>query len=88
MKSKRSNSHNSHRQSEDSYEYYLRTGRFDYCEEDEFDEEEEQQTVTKWQKKTEDTYAYLYDETRYNALLQRGLEFITHEELMARLAIG
>lgn len=88
MKSKRGNSHNNYLQAEDSYEYYLRTGRFDYCEEDEFDEEEEQSVVTKWQKKTEDTYAYLYDETRYNVLLQRGLEFINHEELMARLAIG
>lgn len=87
MKSKRSNSHNN-RKSEDSYEYYMRTGRFDYCDEDAYDDEEEQQAVTKWQKKTEDTYAYLYDETRYNALLQRGLEFIKHEELMRRLAIG
>ena len=87
MKSKRSNSHNN-RKSEDSYEYYMRTGRFDYCDEDAYDDEEEQQAVTKWQKKTEDTYAYLYEETRCNALLQRGLEFIKHEELMRRLAIG
>ena len=88
MKSKGSNSYNNYRQSEDSYEYYSSIGRFDFCEEDEFDAEEEQTVVTKWHKKTEDTYAYFYDETRYNALLQRGLEFINHEELMARLAIG
>lgn len=88
MKSKRNNSENNRHQVEDSYEYYMRTGRFDYCEDDEFDEEESQPVVTKWQKKTEDTYSYLYDETRYNALLQRGLEFIEHEELMRRLAIG
>ena len=71
-------------QIEDLYEYYLKTGKYDYDEEFE-EEEEEVSTVTKWQKKSEETYAYLYDEVRYNALLHRGLEFLETEELRKRL---
>lgn len=63
---------------EDPYESYLRTGRYDL---DNFEEEEEV-VVTKTQKKASEKYAYLYDDRRYNALLHRGLEFASKEELM------
>lgn len=79
------NSYNRH-QNEDSYEYYLRTGRYDF--EEDFDDEDEIAITTKWQKKSEETYAYLYDEVRYNVLLHRGLEFIETEELRRRLVNG
>ncbi len=72
---------------EDSYEYFMRTGRYDYDEE--LDEEEEiSQNLTKWQIKSEETYKYLYDERRYNTLLHRGLEFLKKEELQNMLQIG
>lgn len=72
---------------EDSYEYYLKTGRYDFDEdEDETDDEMEKVVVTKSQKKSEEKYAYLYDEKRYNALLHRGLEFMETDELMDLLA--
>ena len=79
-------SYNRH-QNEDSYEYYLKTGKYDFDEED-YDEDEEISTTTKWQKKSEETYAYLYDEVRYNALLHRGLEFLETSELRRRLING
>lgn len=71
---------------EDSYDYFVKTGRYDYDEFEEWDEEE-QSVVTKWQKKAEETYSYLYDEARYNELLHRGLEFVEKEELNKKLAI-
>lgn len=78
-----------HRSYEDSYDYFVKTGRYDYDETEEWDEEEEEQgVVTKWQKKAEETYAYLYNEERYNALLHRGLEYVDKEELNKKLAIG
>lgn len=78
-----------HRSYEDSYDYFIKTGRYDYDETEEWDEDEEEQSVvTKWQKKAEETYAYLYNEERYNALLHRGLEFVDKEELKKKLAIG
>lgn len=79
---------NIHRSYEDSYDYFIKTGRYDYDEAEEWDEEEEPSVVTKWQKKAEETYSYFYDEERYNALLHRGLEFIDKEELVKRHAIG
>lgn len=78
-----------HRSFEDSYDYFIKTGRYDYDETEEWDEEEEEQSVvTKWQKKAEETYAYLYSEERYNALLHRGLEFVDKKELIKRLVFG
>lgn len=78
-----------HRSFEDSYDYFIKTGRYDYDETEEWDEEEEEQSVvTKWEKKAEETYAYLYSEERYNALLHRGLEFVDKEELNKRLVVG
>lgn len=66
---------------EDLYKVYLRTGRYD-----DYDElEEDTVVVTKTQKKAAEKYAYLYDEKRYNALLHRGLEFVSKDELMEML---
>ena len=70
-------------QTEDSYDYYLTTGRYDY--EEYLEDEEEASAITKWQKKSEETYAYLYDDVRYNVLLTRGLEFLDKKELTYRL---
>ena len=70
-------------QTEDSYDYYLTTGRYDY--EEYLEDEEETSAITKWQKKSEETYAYLYDDVRYNVLLTRGLEFLDKKELTYRL---
>lgn len=53
--------------------------------EDGFEEDDVHKVVTKWQKKSEETYAYLYDETRYNVLLHRGLEFLNTSELKQML---
>ena len=78
-----------YRSYKDSYDYFIKTGKYDYDETEEWDEEEEEQRVmTKWQKKAEETYAYLYSEERYNVLLHRGLEFVDKEELTKRLANG
>lgn len=67
-------------QEEDQLEKYLRTGFYD-----EFDEDEIV-VKTKWQKKSEETYSYLYDESRYNFLLHRGLEFLDSEVLKSNLS--
>lgn len=78
---------NNRQQIEDSYEYFLKTGRYDF-DDYEFEDEEDVSVVTKWQKKSEETYSYLYDESRYNALLSRGLEFLELGELRRRLVNG
>ena len=78
---------NNRQQIEDSYEYFLRTGKYDFDDED-FDDEQDSTVITKWQKKSEETYSYLYDESRYNALLSRGLEFLEIGELRRRLTNG
>ena len=83
MKGSKKVSNNCH-QIEDSYEYFLRTGKYDFEEID----DDEIFVTTKWQKKAEETYAYLYDERRYNTLLHRGLEFLEMEELRNRLLNG
>lgn len=70
---------------EDSYDYFLKTGRYDYDETEEWGEEEEQNIVTKWQKRAEETYAYFYYSKKYNTLLHRGLEYVSKEELSKRL---
>lgn len=66
----------------DDYEYYLKTGSYE-LEEDEFEEE---RIVTKWSKKSDEIYSYLYDEIKYNVLLHRGLEFLERSELKEKLA--
>ena len=70
----------------DSYEYYLKTGKYDFDEE--MDDEEKLSISTKWQKRSEETYAYLYDQRRYNILLHRGLEFLETAELRRRFVNG
>ena len=70
----------------DSYEYYLKTGKYDIDEE--MDDEEKLSISTKWQKRSEETYAYLYDQRRYNILLHRGLEFLETAELRRRFVNG
>lgn len=82
-KIKSNNGPKNYHQTEDSYDYYLTTGRYDY--EEYLEDEEETSAITKWQKKSEETYAYLYDDVRYNVLLTRGLEFMDKKELTYRL---
>lgn len=65
----------------DDYERYLKTGNFDF-EEDEFEEERK---VTKWNKKSDEIYSYLYDERRYSVLLNRGLEFLENSKFKEKM---
>lgn len=65
----------------DDYERYLKTGSYDF-EEDEFEEERK---VTKWNKKSDEIYSYLYDERRYSILLNRGLEFLGNSKFKEKM---
>lgn len=66
----------------DDYERYLKTGRYDFEE----DELEEEKKVTKWNKKSDGIYSYLYDERRYSVLLNRGLEFLENSKFKEKMA--
>lgn len=72
------------------YRRYKETGRldsdFDY-EDEEFDLDENFMPVRKnhVKEKYQRTYDYLYDMTRYDALLHRGLEYLEESELKDRL---
>lgn len=70
---------------EDSYQHYLRTGEYALEMDEDFDEEDTV-VVTKAQRKSEEKHEYLYNETRYNVLLHRGLEFRPTMELKQLLA--
>ena len=70
---------------EDQYRDYKRTGRIDgYDDYDDYDDYEEKQKVHV-KEKHKRIYDYLYDSTRYDALLHRGLEYLDENELQERL---
>ena len=75
---------------EKNYEDYLSNGSFDIAsyEEDMYgidEEEAAEEMFMKMNKKYQHKYDYLYDATRYDILLRRGLEFIDPQELYAAL---
>ena len=89
-KSLTSRNHRDYDDPMEQYRRYKETGRLDSdfdFEDEEFDLDENFMPVRKnyVKEKYQRTYDYLYDMTRYDALLHRGLEYLEESELKDRL---
>ena len=72
------------------YRLYLQTGRLDFneYEEDDYSDLDENFMPAKKvyiKEKYKRNYDYLYDMTRYDTLLHRGLEYLSEDEFQDRL---
>ncbi len=88
---KKKSNHNVDRRSyEEQYRDYKRSGRTSYYDDyenyDDYDDYEEIKPKVHVKEKHKKIYDYLYDSTRYNALLYRGLEYLDEDELQERLS--
>lgn len=86
---KKSNRNFETRSYEEQYRDYLRMGRINsYDDYDDYlddEEEEEIRSRVYIKDKHKKIYDYLYDSTKYEALLFRGLEYLDEDELQVRL---
>lgn len=75
---------------EDDYSKYFIGNKFaynveDFLEESDFDDYDEEEQIIKGKSKYEKKYDYMYDSTKYDVLLHRGLEYLDPNELQEML---
>lgn len=78
---------------DDDYSRYFVGGRFAYnaadilvdSDYDDYDDYDEEEQIIKGKAKFEKKYDYMYDSTRYEVLLHRGLEYLDPNELQEML---
>ena len=88
IKSRNSSQRNTRR--EDDYSKYFIENKFaynvtDFLEESDFDDYDEEEQTIKGKSKFEKKYDYMYDSTKYDVLLHRGLEYLDPNELQEML---
>lgn len=84
IKSRNSGRNNGRQMTSRDVTTYFNNGIYDYLDED-YEDEEEERVVKTSKSKFERKYDYMFESTMYDALMHRGLENISEEELSTLL---